>query len=91
MVVVSAGEERLAGEHLGQDASNRPDVDGFCVLLEGKHDFWRTVPSSGDIFSHEARFGPRRFGCFDGTCEPEVADLVIGQQWNTVIIEVSPV
>ena len=78
MVVVPAREEWLAREHLGQDAPNRPDVDSFCVLLEGKHDLWRTVPSGGDIFGHEARFGARRFGGFDGTCEPEVAHLVTG-------------
>ena len=79
MVVVPAREERLAREHLGQDASNGPDVDGLCILLEGKHYLWRTVPSSGDVFSHEARLGARRFGCFNGTCEPEVAHLVIGR------------
>ncbi len=27
VVVVAAGEERLAGEHLSEDAANRPDVD----------------------------------------------------------------
>lgn len=86
MVVVPAREQGLAGEHLGKDASDRPDVDGLCVLLEGKHDFRRTIPSGGDVFGHEARFGPRRFGCLDGACEPEVAYLSRACQWNSATI-----
>jgi hypothetical protein len=31
---VSTGEERTAGEHLTEDAADRPDIDRFGVLLE---------------------------------------------------------
>jgi hypothetical protein len=41
---ISAGEERLAGEHLGEDAADGPDVDRARVLLERKHHLRRAVP-----------------------------------------------
>lgn len=48
--VVLAREDRPIAEHLSQDASDRPDVDGFCVALGVEHDFRCAVPSSGDVF-----------------------------------------
>ena len=52
---VLAREQRLAAEHLGENAADGPDVDGLGVLLEGQHDFGSTIPASGNVFRHEAR------------------------------------
>ena len=35
--VVLAREDGAVGEHLGQDASHGPDVDGLCVALGVEH------------------------------------------------------
>ena len=35
-----AGKERLAQEHLGEDAAETPHVHAHCVPLRGKQDFW---------------------------------------------------
>ena len=74
MVVILAGEERLAAKHLGQNAADRPHVDGLGVLLESKHDFRCTIPASGDVFGHETLVV---LGTGGGTCETEIADLQI--------------
>ena len=46
VVVVASGEERLAAQHLCEDAADAPDVDGLGVLLEREHDLGRAVPLS---------------------------------------------
>lgn len=50
MVVIASGEQGFAGEHLGKDAPNGPDVDGFGILLEGEHDLGSTVPAGRHVF-----------------------------------------
>ena len=73
VVVVPAGEERLAGEHLGQDAADGPEVDRFCVRLE-EEDLGRAVPPCGDVLGHEVCRGilvVRWRVC--GPCQPKVA------------------
>lgn len=55
VLTVFAGEKRLAAQHLRENTTNTPYVDGFGVLLEGQHDLWSTIPSRGDIFGHETR------------------------------------
>ena len=47
------------------------------VLLEGKHDFWRAVPSCRDVFRHETRLRARGLGGLDRPCEAKVADLEV--------------
>ena len=44
---VSAGEERLAAQHLREHAPDAPDVDRAGVFLEREHHLWRAVPSAG--------------------------------------------
>lgn len=77
MMIVSPREERLAAQHLCQNASNGPYVDGLGVLLEREHDFRRAVPSRRDVFSHEPGFSARRLGGFYGSCKTKVADLEV--------------
>jgi len=55
MVIIFSGEERLSAQHFSQDATDTPDVNGPCVFLKGQHDLWSTVPTSSNIFRHEAR------------------------------------
>jgi hypothetical protein len=52
-LTILSGEQRLAAQHLGQDAPNTPHINGLGVLLEGQHDLGGSVPSSRDIFRHE--------------------------------------
>lgn len=53
-LTVATGEEGLAGEHLGEDASNGPDIDGLCVFLERQHDLGCSVPAGRHILCHES-------------------------------------
>jgi hypothetical protein len=71
---VFSGEERLAAQHLGEDAADTPDIDGLGVFLEGQHDFGGTVPSCGHIFGHEARIV---IGRGSRSSETKIADLEI--------------
>lgn len=50
---VLAGEERLATQHLGENATHGPHINGLGILLECQHDLRRAVPTSGDVFGHE--------------------------------------
>lgn len=50
--MVLSGEERLALEHLGEDATSAPDIDFHVVLLPGEHDLGGSVVSGGDVASH---------------------------------------
>lgn len=54
-LTVLAGEKGLATQHLCEDTSHRPHINGLGVLLESQHNFGRTVPTRGNIFCHEAR------------------------------------
>jgi len=53
VVIILAWEERLPAQHLSQDASHAPDVDGFGVFFEGEHDFRGAVPSRSHVLGHE--------------------------------------
>lgn len=66
--VVLAREQRLALEHLGEDAAGAPDVDLDIVLLPGEHDLGGAVVSGRDVAGH--------LGVLDAG-EAEVADLEI--------------
>jgi hypothetical protein len=66
--VVLSGEQRLALEHLGENAACTPDVHLHIVLLPREHNLWRSVVSSRNITSH---LGVLYTG------ETEVADLEI--------------
>ena len=74
VVVILAREERLAVEHLSQDATNTPHVDSLGVLLECEHDLGCTVPACGYIFGHEARVV---LGAGSRTRKTEIADFQI--------------
>lgn len=43
--VVFAGEKRPIVEHLSENATHGPDVDGLCVALGVEHDLGGSVPS----------------------------------------------
>lgn len=51
--VMLPGEERPIRQHLGQDASDRPDVDRLGVSLRIEHDFRCPVPPRGDVLGQE--------------------------------------
>lgn len=51
-----AHEEGLSGEHLNEDAANRPDVNSSCVLLLPEEYFWGPVPQ-GFYFVCEGLLG----------------------------------
>lgn len=50
--MVLSGKERLALEHLGEDATSAPDIDFHVVFLPGEHDLGGSVVSGGDVASH---------------------------------------
>ncbi len=50
--VVLAWEERLALEHLGEDATGTPDVDLDVILLPGEHDLGCTIVPRRDVAGH---------------------------------------
>ncbi len=66
VLTVLAREERLALEHLCEDASCAPDVDCDVVLLPCEHDLGCAVVAGGDVAGH---LGVLQTG------EAEVADL----------------
>jgi hypothetical protein len=66
--VVLPWEERLALEHLGEDASGGPDVDRNVILLPGQHDLGGAVVARRDVAGH--------LGVLD-TGETKVADLEV--------------
>jgi hypothetical protein len=74
VLTVLSWEQRLAAEHLSQNAAHTPHIDSLCVLLECKHNFRGTVPSRSDVFCHETRVVLGRRG---RSCETKVADLQI--------------
>jgi hypothetical protein len=49
---IFAREERLALEHLREDAAGTPDVHGNIVFLPCEHDLWCTVVSCRNVTSH---------------------------------------
>ena len=50
--MVFSGKERFPLKHLGEDAPRTPNVHFNVVFLPGKHDFWCSIVSCGDIASH---------------------------------------
>ena len=52
MDVIFAGEERLALEHLGEDATGTPDVDLDIVLLPGEHNLRGAIVAGRDVAGH---------------------------------------
>lgn len=50
--MVLAGEERLALEHLSEDAACTPDINLDVVLLPCEHDLRRSVVSGRDVTRH---------------------------------------
>lgn len=50
--MVLAREQRLALEHLGEDASCTPDINLHVVLLPGEHDLGGTIVSRRNVSSH---------------------------------------
>jgi len=54
-LTIFSGEQRLAAEHLGQNAAYAPHINSFGVLLEGEHNLRRSIPSRSHVFRHEPR------------------------------------
>lgn len=71
---ILAREQRLAAQHLGQNAAHTPHINGLGVFLERQHDLRGTVPASSHIFRHEARVVVGRGGRASKT---EIAHLQI--------------
>jgi hypothetical protein len=66
--MVLAGEQRLALQHLSEDAASTPDIHFHIILLPCEHDFRRSVVSRGDIAGHLRVLY---------TCQAEIADLEV--------------
>ena len=66
--MVLAGEQRLALQHLCEDASCAPDINFNIILLPCEHNLRRSVVSCGHISGH--------LGILD-TREAEIADLQV--------------
>jgi hypothetical protein len=50
--MVLSGEQGLALQHLGKDASRTPDVDFHIVFLPRQHDLGSAIVSRRDVASH---------------------------------------
>mmetsp|Transcript_42244 Transcript_42244/g.90136 ORF Transcript_42244/g.90136 Transcript_42244/m.90136 type:complete len:270 (+) Transcript_42244:701-1510(+) len=75
MEVVPAGEERLAPDHLGEDAAAGPHVDGGGVGLVLDEQLGRAVPARDDVLGERLVLG---LGVWeDGASKAEVADLQV--------------
>ena len=46
---IFAKKDDSFSKHLGEDAANRPDIDGFGVVIWVDEDFWGSVGSGGDV------------------------------------------
>jgi len=64
-----AREEGVAGDHLGEDAANAPDIDGDGVVLAAEEDLRGAVPEGDDLVC----VGPD--GDSKGPGEPKVGQL----------------
>ena len=70
--IVLAGEDRSVADHLGENASDRPDVNRLGVALRVQHDLRRPVPPGGHVLGEEAGVIVGRVG---DARKPEVANL----------------
>ena len=66
--MVLAREQRLALQHLSEDAARAPDIHFHIVLLPCEHDLRCSVVSRGDVAGHLRVLY---------TCQAEVADLEV--------------
>lgn len=66
---VGAGEDGLAAEQLGEDAADRPDVDGRAVVVAAEEKLRGPVPAGDDILGHQLALAVA------GAGQAEVADL----------------
>jgi hypothetical protein len=54
-LTILSREQGFATQHLSQDTADGPHINSFGVLLESQHNLRGSVPTSRDIFGHEAR------------------------------------
>ncbi len=54
-LTILSREQGFATQHLSQDTANRPHINSFGVFLESQHNLRSSVPTSCDVFRHEAR------------------------------------
>ena len=66
--VILSREQRLALQHLCEDAPRTPDIDFHVVLLPCEHDLRRSIVSRRDVSGH--------LRILDA-CETEIADLQV--------------
>jgi len=52
--VMLSRKNRSVADHLCKDTTHRPYVNRLRVAFGIKHDFWRTIPPSGDIFGEKS-------------------------------------
>lgn len=65
-------KENAVAIHLGQDATDGPEVDGFGVNLRREHDFRCAVPSGGHVLGQQSSLIALRIG---NSCESKIAYL----------------
>lgn len=51
--VILSREKRLPIDHFSHDAANRPDIDGFVVVIPANQQFGGTVPPGGHVVGHD--------------------------------------
>lgn len=50
-----SGEEGVLGQHLSEDATQAPDIDGRRVVTSSKQNLGGTIPQSDDLQVHRNR------------------------------------
>ena len=51
--VILSREKRLPVYHFSHDAANRPNIDGFVVVISANQKFGRSVPAGGHVVGHD--------------------------------------
>ena len=75
-VIALATEQRFALHHMGEYASDGPNVDGCAVIFLAEEEFWCTVPYCNHLLC------PWLSGQVEDTGKPEVDDLQ-----NLILVE----
>lgn len=71
-VLLAAMENRFGGEQLGENASNRPDIDGLRVVPGAQQQFRRPIPEGDD---NRIQIGQRLERSVEQPSESHVGDL----------------
>lgn len=65
-LTIATGKEGLSAQHLCEDTSDAPHIDGTGILLEGEHDLGSSIPSvhRGSSLNGDGRWTSVAPGCY---------------------------